>query len=131
MRETQPNPSEKQQKRKPFFISYGIVILVMLLLNAFLFPALLGNQVQSVDYGTFLNMLEEGKLTTVQLEEEQIYFADKEEKMYSTNAIPQDYTIVERLGGYLSRNSEDGAFTTEILLPIGNSSPTENDSSPE
>ncbi len=25
--------------------------------------------------------------------------------------------IVERLGGYLSRNSEDGAFTTEILLP--------------
>ncbi len=25
--------------------------------------------------------------------------------------------IVERLGGYLSRDSEDGAFTTEILLP--------------
>lgn len=28
-------------------------------------------------------------------------------------------TIVERLGGYLSRNSEDGAFTTEVLLPQG------------
>jgi sensor histidine kinase regulating citrate/malate metabolism len=27
--------------------------------------------------------------------------------------------IVEKLGGYLSRNSEDGAFTTEILLPQG------------
>ncbi len=27
--------------------------------------------------------------------------------------------IVERLGGWLSRNSEDGAFTTEILLPVG------------
>ena len=25
--------------------------------------------------------------------------------------------IVQRLGGYLTRNSEDGAFTTEILLP--------------
>ena len=25
--------------------------------------------------------------------------------------------IVERLAGYLSRNSEDGAFTTEILIP--------------
>ena len=25
--------------------------------------------------------------------------------------------IVERLNGYISRNSEDGAFTTEILLP--------------
>ena len=25
--------------------------------------------------------------------------------------------VVKRLGGYLSRNSEDGAFTTEVLLP--------------
>ncbi|MBR0143256.1 MAG: GHKL domain-containing protein, partial [Clostridia bacterium] len=24
---------------------------------------------------------------------------------------------VEKLGGYISRNMEDGAFTTEILLP--------------
>ena len=32
--------------------------------------------------------------------------------------------IVERMGGYISRNSEDGAFTTEILLPENcNSSP--------
>ncbi|MDO4754081.1 MAG: ATP-binding protein [Bacillota bacterium] len=26
-------------------------------------------------------------------------------------------SIIEKYGGYLSRNSEDGAFTTEILLP--------------
>ncbi len=26
-------------------------------------------------------------------------------------------TIIERLDGYISRNSEDGAFTTEILIP--------------
>ncbi|MEJ8738400.1 GHKL domain-containing protein [Erysipelotrichaceae bacterium HCN-30851] len=25
--------------------------------------------------------------------------------------------IIERLDGYISRNSEDGAFTTEILIP--------------
>ena len=32
--------------------------------------------------------------------------------------------IIERLGGYISRNSEDGAFTTEILIPqISISSP--------
>lgn len=40
--------------------------------------------------------------------------------------------IVERLGGYLSRNSEDGAFTTEILLPQRcSSSPDGNNSSPK
>jgi len=26
--------------------------------------------------------------------------------------------IVERLGGYITRNSEDGAFSTEILIPL-------------
>ena len=30
--------------------------------------------------------------------------------------------VVERLGGYISRNSEDGAFTTEVLLPQMNRS---------
>ena len=39
--------------------------------------------------------------------------------------------IVKRLDGYISRNSEDGAFTTEILLPQSNSSPDQNDSSPD
>lgn len=40
--------------------------------------------------------------------------------------------IVERLSGYISRNSEDGAFTTEILLPQTNNSSPENDhSSPD
>ena len=41
-------------------------------------------------------------------------------------------TVVERLGGYLSRGSEDGAFTTEVLLPQAcNSSPENDNSSPE
>lgn len=41
-------------------------------------------------------------------------------------------SVVERLGGYLSRNSEDGAFTTEILLPQEcSSSPKTNNSSPD
>ena len=33
-------------------------------------------------------------------------------------------SVVNRLGGYLRRASEDGAFTTEILLPQGNTTPS-------
>lgn len=42
--------------------------------------------------------------------------------------------MVKKLNGYISCNSEDGAFTTEILLPLEagcNSSPQTRDSSPE
>lgn len=40
--------------------------------------------------------------------------------------------IIERLSGYISRNSESGAFTTEILIPQAcNSSPDISNSSPK
>ena len=43
-------------------------------------------------------------------------FATSKGKGHGFGLIRID-NIVERLDGYISRNSEDGAFTTEILLP--------------
>ncbi len=96
MQQSDPNQDRRRQRR-PFLVSYGIVILIMLLLNAFLFPSILKSQIHEVDYGTFLKMLEENRLKIVQLEDEQIYFIDNEDDVYQTNVIPQDYAIVERL----------------------------------
>lgn len=44
------------------------------------------------------------------------FSSTKKEQGHGLGLVRID-TIVERLEGYLSRNSEDGAFTTEILLP--------------
>lgn len=44
-------------------------------------------------------------------------FATKKGEGHGFGLVRID-TIIERHGGYLSRNSEDGAFTTEILLPL-------------
>ncbi len=43
-------------------------------------------------------------------------FRSTKGKDHGFGLIRMDH-IVERLDGYLSRNSEDGAFTTEILIP--------------
>jgi sensor histidine kinase regulating citrate/malate metabolism len=43
-------------------------------------------------------------------------FRSTKGKNHGFGLIRMDH-IVERLDGYLSRNSEDGAFTTEILIP--------------
>ena len=45
---------QKKTPKKPLIFYYIIAMLVLLLLNALLFPTLLGNQVKQVDYGTFL-----------------------------------------------------------------------------
>ncbi len=119
MKETSDPEQDKHKQRRTFLISYGIVILVLLLLNAFLFPAMLRSQVQEVDYGTFISMLEEKKLTMVQLEDEQIYFSDKEDNLYQTNVIPQDYAIVQRLddaGVSFGRVYQKQSFLEYLLL---------------
>ncbi len=94
MHEETPN---QKPKKSPYIVTYLVIFLFMMLLNAFLIPAYLNSQIETVDYGTFLNMLEEKQLATVQLEEQQIYFADAEGKMYVTNSVPQDYLLVNRL----------------------------------
>ena len=96
MKETQQKQPPKHPKAT-FASVYCVILIIVLLMNTLLFPAMARMSIRSVDYGTFLNMLEEEKLTTVQLEEQVIYFVDKDGASYKTNAIPQDLQIVDRL----------------------------------
>ena len=59
--------------KKPLIYYYCIALLVLFLLNAFVFP-LFGNRVTEVDYGTFLDRLEAGQVQQVEVQENQIAF---------------------------------------------------------
>ena len=83
--------------KKKLWIGYAVIIGLLLLSNIFLLPAMMQARVQSVNYSTFLQMLEDKELSTVQLEDQQIFFVDKEENAYKTNAIAQDGDLVNRL----------------------------------
>lgn len=91
---------ETQQPRDPkktTGIVYAVILVVLLLLNFWAFPAMMKGQVKQVDYGTFLNMLEGGELSTVEIQDQQIYFVDKNNTTYCTNSIAQDLQLVNRL----------------------------------
>lgn len=91
---------ETQQPRDPkktTGIVYAVILVVLLLLNFWAFPAMMKSQVKQVDYGTFLNMLEGGELSTVEIQDQQIYFVDKSDTTYCTNSIAQDLQLVNRL----------------------------------
>lgn len=91
---------ETQQPRDPkktTGIVYAVILVVLLLLNFWAFPAMMKGQVKQVDYGTFLNMLEGGELSTVEIQNQQIYFVDKNDTTYCTNSIAQDLQLVNRL----------------------------------
>ena len=85
--------------KKPLIFYYCIVLVIMILLNTFLFPSILKQQIEEVDYGTFLNMLDEKEVAVVQVEQDYIYFTDKEEEptYYRTTTFNSDTSLVDRL----------------------------------
>ena len=93
MKETTP-PTDPKKK---LWLGYTIVMALVLIFNVFLMPAMLRAQVESVSYSSFLQMLETKQLKTVQIEDQQIYFVDNNDKSYKTNAIAQDSNLVTRL----------------------------------
>ena len=54
---------------KPLIYYVLIAGAIIMLLNAFVFPALLQRQVQPVGYSDFLKMVDAGQVTEVQLDE--------------------------------------------------------------
>ena len=94
MKETTQPPKDPKKK---LWIGYAVILAIVILSNIFLFPALMQASVKSVNYSTFLQMLESKELATVQIEDQQIYFVDKNDNSYKTNAIAQDNNLVTRL----------------------------------
>ena len=82
--------------KKPLVVYYLIVLAVIVLLNLFLFPKLVEQHVTEVDYGTFLTMLSDKKVSKVELSGDEIYFEDKDNQLYSTNTF-EDVNLVDRL----------------------------------
>ncbi len=95
--------NEKKDSKKPLIVYYIIALIVVMLLNALLFPQIQRYSVKEVAYSEFLTMLEEGKIKSVQIDDTQIAFTPTEQlddgkaTYYVTNRVTADDKIVDRL----------------------------------
>lgn len=89
-------PANKPQK--PMIFYYVLVMAILLVLNYLVVPYFFRPTIQSVDYGTFLSMIEKKEISKVQIEDNTIYFQDKSEKAvnYKTTTF-DDPNLVDRL----------------------------------
>ena len=98
---TEPAP-DKHRPRRNILVYYAITLLILILLNALLFPQMLQRQVIEVGYNDFLDMIEEGRVEQVAYEEEnyQIVFLAKDEEgreeIYKTGIFP-DSELINRI----------------------------------
>jgi cell division protease FtsH len=90
----------KNSPKKPFLYYYALVLLVVMVLNTFIFPAFNKQQVTQVDYGNFLERVDAGEVNKVEMDEKQVTFIalDKEGKeAYFVTGRIEDPELVNRL----------------------------------
>lgn len=107
---------EVKSPKKPLIYYYSIVLLLILIFNLMVAPLIMQVKVKEVDYGTFMQMIKDNNIGSVEIEDSQIIFTDKDDKnIYKTGAM-DDPTLTERLFESGAKFKKDIEKTTSPLL---------------
>lgn len=106
-----------QKPKKPIIFYYVVALIVILLLNLLLFPRLLEPKVTEVDYGKFLQMVDNNEISEAQIQSNEIIFSDKSSPAnYYKTGVMNDYKLVDRL--YEAGITEFGTPIIEQMSPL-------------
>ena len=101
--------NEVKTPKKPFYVYYAIVLLVLFLINALLVPKIAGRMVKQVDYDTFMKMTLDKQIDEVEVQDNQIIFTSKDDKTIYKTGVMNDPDLTQRL-------YDSGAkFSSEIV----------------
>ena len=109
--------NDPSQNKKPLIFYMAVAVIVIILLNAFVFPMLLQRQVQEVGYSDFLKMVDSKQVSEVSMDEngEQLIFIakgkDGQDSIYKTAVFP-DNSLRQRL--------EDAGVSFSAQIPTQN-----------
>ncbi|MEE0955626.1 MAG: ATP-dependent zinc metalloprotease FtsH [Eubacterium sp.] len=92
---------EVKSPKRPLIFYYGIALILLLLLNFFVFPKIQSRQVEETKYSYFLEMLSEKRVEDVSVDSSTgvIQFTDKNdsEHIYKVYAMESSDRLVDRL----------------------------------
>ena len=117
---------EVKSPKKPLIYYYGLVLVILFLFNL-IAPSFLGRpQIDEVDYGTFMDMIDDQDIGQVEITDTEITFTNKDNsKLYQTGAM-YDPTLAQRLhdaGAVFSSDVGDEgspilSFLISFVLPL-------------
>ena len=116
---------EVKSPKKPLIYYYVLVLAILCLFNLIVSPMLMRPQIDEVDYGTFMDMIEDKDIGVVQVTDTEITFTNKDNtQVYKTGAM-YDPTLTERLheaGATFDSVSNEGSpilsFLLSFVLPL-------------
>ena len=102
--------NEVKTPKKPLIYYYIIAMLLLLVFQFLAMPWMAQAQIQTVDYNTFVSMVEEGQVGRAEIQEadNRILFTDKEETaVYKTAMVPDDNLTQRLLDAGVSTSGEE------------------------
>ena len=116
---------EVKSPKKPLLYYYLIIISVILLFNLIFAPMLAKEQIEDVDYGTFMTMINDKNIGKVQIDDSEIIFTDKDNTKIYTTGVMEDPTLTQRLydsgASFTKRVQQDSPllnFLVTGILPL-------------
>lgn len=89
-----------KKPKKPLVFYYAIVLIILVLLNSFVFPSMMQRSVKNVDYSDFVTMLNNQTVTEATLDGDTVYFttgSGDNKVVYKTVAMEEGKDLVSRL----------------------------------
>lgn len=110
------NSEPKKNPQKSFLLYLAIAMAAMLIFQAFVFPNIGAEQVKSVSYSEFMDKLDAGEITTVEVDDttQTLYFKTGDDAKYSTGMF-DDPGLVDRLRE--SKTAGGEAISFEKVVP--------------
>lgn len=88
---------EIKPDKKPIYFYWLIALIILCIMNMFVFPSAFRKKVQEVDYGKFMSMIDNKEIGTVTIDTDEIVFTNKENtEVYKTGNL-NDPQLVENL----------------------------------
>jgi len=106
-----------KKPKKPMLFYYAVALIILIILNMTILPNIFNRKPEEVSYNKFIDMLENGQVESVELDENKIVFTAKvnnDDKVYYTGIMP-DLELTNRL---LNAGVEIKVITPDEVSPI-------------
>ena len=115
--------NEVKSPKKPLVYYYTIVLILLLVFNFVAMPWISEHQIKEVDYNTFINMVDKGEVSAVEIQEQnnRILFKgdEKSGKIYKTAMVPDDDLVSRLLKADVSTTGEEIEQTSALVSILG------------
>ena len=110
--------NEVKSPKKPLMYYYTIVLILLLVFNFVAMPWISEHQIKEVDYNTFINMVDNGEVSTVEIQEQNnriLFQGNDNRKIYKTAMLPDNDLVSHLLDANVSTTGEEIEQTSALV----------------